>query len=138
MKYIPPEWIGVAIKLTPVTVLDERTFVQGEAMIEATIQDRVRVLCTALGMTPSSSGAHIVKDSADGRWWLLGCVEGDQPLPMTKGAISVRDALDHAEAWLAPEINCAIKHDVLGMNGKSPNRDNDAYAENCKWIKRGP
>jgi hypothetical protein len=38
-------------------------------------------------------------------WWLRGCVEGDQPLPQTAAAHTVREALDMVEAWLAPEID---------------------------------
>lgn len=50
-------------------------------------------------------------DKYDGRWWLVGCPGGDHPLPNTGGCHTVDDALDAAEAWLAPQIDlpeCSI------------------------------
>jgi len=39
------------------------------------------------------------------RWWLVGCVEGDQALGQTGNAATESEALEQAEAWLAPELD---------------------------------
>lgn len=41
----------------------------------------------------------------DRKWWLVGFAGGDQPLPRTYGLATINEALDAAEAWLAPEID---------------------------------
>jgi hypothetical protein len=65
---------------------------------------RIRRLARALGMAPGVMAR--LERGEDGRWWLMGCARGDQPLPRTRGCSTERDALDAAEAWLAPEIDC--------------------------------
>lgn len=55
-------------------------------------------------LTPSSCGFDVIRPSSNGRWWLIGSIEGDQPLPQTSNAHTLPEALDMAEAWLAPEI----------------------------------
>lgn len=52
-------------------------------------------------MTPTRKTHAVV---SNGKWWIVGCEEDDQPLPRTDRYMSLRDALEHAEAWLAPEL----------------------------------
>lgn len=54
-------------------------------------------------MTPSPRPFDL-KGSAREGWWLTGGVEGDVKLPMTRGCAREGEALEAAEAWLAPEI----------------------------------
>ena len=66
------------------------------------IQKRTKRIAKALGMTPTSKTHAVV---SDGKWWIVGCKEDDQPLPRTDRYMSLRDALERSEAWLAPELN---------------------------------
>jgi hypothetical protein len=69
---------------------------------------RLYDLSVALGMTPPPEGAGLdVSKGRDGRWWLTGCEEGDCVLPRSRGCHSMEDALQFAEAWLAPELTKA-------------------------------
>ena len=66
---------------------------------------RLHDLSVALGMTPPPEGAGLdVSKDRVGRWWLTGCAEGDCVLPRSRGSHSMEDALQCAEAWLAPEL----------------------------------
>lgn len=71
-----------------------------------TYHERVLRLASALKLTPTAR-TRVEYCSVGGkrRWWLLGCVEGDQALPQTASARTVPEALEMAEAWLAPEID---------------------------------
>lgn len=78
-------------------------------LIQTTRTDQMSVrmerLGKALGMVPGSTGFDIVQRNLSGvRWWLIGGAFGDRPLPGTRGAETVDEALDCAEAWLAPEM----------------------------------
>lgn len=55
-----------------------------------------------MGMTPTNKTHAIV---SEGKWWIVGCKEGDQPLPRTTRYLALHDALERAEAWLAPELS---------------------------------
>lgn len=44
-------------------------------------------------------------DKYDGRWWVVGAMDGDQPLPCTNGCRTLPEALDAVEAWYAPMID---------------------------------
>ena len=45
------------------------------------------------------------------QWHLLGCKEGDQPLPFTEAARTVQEAIDSIAAWYAPEIDTLLALD---------------------------
>ncbi len=62
---------------------------------------RLRRLAVALRMEP---GFGLAIERAHGKWWLTGCIGGDVALPQTATAHTVPEALEHVEAWLAPEI----------------------------------
>lgn len=76
-------------------------------------QDRLIRLAKALALTPGSQGLRLEQAFIGGvmRWWLVGCVEGDQALPRTARVSTAAAALDAAEAWLAPEIDGAEEED---------------------------
>jgi hypothetical protein len=57
-------------------------------------------------MTPTRKTHAVVND---GQWWIVGCKENDQPLPRTNRYMSLRDAVERAEAWLAPELGAMDK-----------------------------
>ena len=67
--------------------------------------DRLKTLAVALSMTPTPR-LDIGLSWVSGRraWWLLGCKEGDQPLPQTSDCHTAQEAIDAAEGWLMPEI----------------------------------
>ena len=65
---------------------------------------RIHALAIALKMEPTRRTNVELEIRPPYRWWLVGCVDGDQPLPCTAGARTIGDALDAAEAWLAPEL----------------------------------
>ena len=71
----------------------------------ATIQERLHRLARALCMEPVRGKPLSCQRDSEGRWWLCGTVGGDTVLPMTRRAIDVHDALDHAEGWLAPRLD---------------------------------
>lgn len=75
-------------------------------MSPSATQDRIARLARALKMTPTKA-VNIAPSRVTGekRWWLVGCVEGDQPLPRTGDSHTIYEALDAAEAWLAPELD---------------------------------
>jgi hypothetical protein len=60
---------------------------------EAT-QENLRRLARAMCMEPIEGR----------RMWLSGCSKGDVKLPMTKGAVTAREAFECAWGWLAPEL----------------------------------
>ena len=54
----------------------------------------------------------------NGHWWLVSS-DGDLPLPNTRDAVTLPEALDAAEAWFAPQIDlpkCSICHCCHGPN----------------------
>jgi hypothetical protein len=57
------------------------------------------LLANALCLTPLVFVR--LEREASGRWWLLGCVEGDQALPGTQSCQSEQEALLLMEQWLA-------------------------------------
>lgn len=66
---------------------------------------RVQRLAKALGVTLHPQPFVSLYRARDrSRWWLA-AVEGDQPLPMTRDCATAPEALDAAEAWLAPKID---------------------------------
>ena len=77
------------------------------------IHDRIVALATALQLTPTKNMTIRPERGGKRRWWLIGCEEGDQPLPATGGAKDVYEALEDAEGWLAPEIDAELK--VYGL-----------------------
>jgi len=69
-------------------------------MSNARHESRIRRLAGVLCMD-WLPGTRVEK--YDGKWWLVGAAGGDQPLPNTSGCRTLPEALDAAEAWLAPE-----------------------------------
>lgn len=71
---------------------------------------KLRIIAKALKLTPTDK-LHLEKG---GRplstcWWLVGCVEGDQPLPRTSQCHTTKEAIEAAMGWLAPEIDTVIE-----------------------------
>jgi len=75
-------------------------------MNNARHEARIRRIAGVLGMD-WLPGTWV--DKYDGRWWLVGSAGGDQPLPNTGGCATLPEALDAAEAWLAPQIDQRIR-----------------------------
>jgi len=71
-----------------------------------THHERVLRLASVLKLTPTAR-TRVEPCVVGGRrrWWLLGCIEGDQALPQTASAHTLPEALDMAEAWFASEID---------------------------------
>ena len=65
------------------------------------LQERTVRLAKAMGMKPTRKTHAIV---SDGKWWIVGCEDDDRVLPRSGRYMSLREALDMAEAWLAPEL----------------------------------
>lgn len=64
----------------------------------AALEERLRKLAEDLCLTPTNK---IRIEKGLGKWWLVGCVEGDQPLPQVHfGQKNAYDALRRAEEWL--------------------------------------
>lgn len=63
----------------------------------------IKQVVNVLGLTPTESGPYIQRFS-DGRWWLLGCKEGDQPLPIGRACETESEALESVADWLADEL----------------------------------
>jgi hypothetical protein len=61
-----------------------------------------RALCVQLGTGP------LRLERWQGKWWLCGAAGGDCALPQTHGARTEAEALEQAEAWLAPEIDAPL------------------------------
>jgi len=73
-----------------------------------TQRERLERLAQALCLTPTPTLRLEQADHKDGngrRWWLVGCKEGDQALPRTRGVPTAPQALQAAEDWLAVEID---------------------------------
>lgn len=68
------------------------------------LKDRILNLAKVLAVTATEK-ITIEKDLATQIWWLRGCVEGDQPLPGTRGCGTIQEALENVEGWLAPEFD---------------------------------
>jgi len=58
------------------------------------IQIRVNKLASLLCMTPTPRTRLCYEKD---RWWLLGCLEGDQPFPKS---IGIKNSLDSIERWI--------------------------------------
>jgi hypothetical protein len=67
------------------------------------LRERGVRLARALGLTPTER-TRVERDSTTRAWWLLGCVEGGQPLPGARDEATLSAALEAAEAWFAPEL----------------------------------
>ena len=70
-----------------------------------TLKERTDRLARALKLTPTEQTAVVRESGGLRRWWLRGCIEGDQPLPQTAGVPLLSQALANAEGWLAPELS---------------------------------
>lgn len=68
------------------------------------MKNRIIKLAKALSLTPTEN-TWVDKDCRTQIWWLVNCKEGDQPLPGTRGCSNVKEALENAEGWLAPELD---------------------------------
>lgn len=68
-----------------------------------TRKERIERLARALGMTPTER-LDMVYSYRDQKWWLVGCVGGDQPLPRTHKVPRLDQALEAVSGWLAPEL----------------------------------
>jgi hypothetical protein len=68
------------------------------------MKERIQKLARRLGMIPMENiqlvESKATKSGFPHRWWLMGCIGGDQPLPGTENSFSPYDALDAAEQWL--------------------------------------
>jgi hypothetical protein len=65
------------------------------------MNERVKQLAVKLKMTPTDkTRIEYCAVGGERKWWLLGCVEGDQALPGTAGARTVAEAVEGAESWL--------------------------------------
>jgi hypothetical protein len=76
------------------------------------MKNRLKRLAEALCMTPGTNLRLEQADHKDGngkRWWLVGCVEGDQPLSRTRNVPTATQALQIVKDWLAPEIDGIAK-----------------------------
>lgn len=71
-------------------------------MNNAPNEARIRRIAGVLGMD-WLPGTWL--DKYDGRWWLVGSMGGDWPLPNTCGCATLPEALDAVEAWLAPQVD---------------------------------
>lgn len=73
---------------------------EARELLDARLHGLVSVL-----MDGDHSGADLnVRGDSDG-WWIVGCQHGDCLLPRTRGCHTLAEALDAAEAWLAPELD---------------------------------
>lgn len=61
-------------------------------------------------------GADVIKHN--NTWWLVGVAGGDHPLPRTSGCATLLEALDAAEAWLAPELDRGRAGDRCGVGNQ--------------------
>lgn len=66
--------------------------------------ERIRNIATVLGLTPTkrtkiTKNNFSLGDEIYLTWWIVGCKEGDQPLPMTGGAKTKEEALQYVEEW---------------------------------------
>lgn len=68
-------------------------------------KQRLRALAQALCVKPHGHMELWLSGSAREGWWLSGVEGGDVKLPRTRGCVTVWDALEAAEAWLAPELD---------------------------------
>lgn len=63
-------------------------------------EERIRKLALGFGRTP---GHHVAIVTGFGKiptcWWLIGCIEGDFVLPVTK-ATNIDEVIEKSEAWL--------------------------------------
>lgn len=64
------------------------------------LQRRIDRIAWAVHLTPLLGGADLVRAN-DGRWWLISCAEGDQPLPHTQACETSREAVEQMESLLA-------------------------------------
>ncbi len=93
----------------------------GEQIV-ADRESRLRKLAEALCMTPPPTiRLELRRVGGRRKWWLCGCLEGDQALPMTADAKTAEEALEAAEGWLAPELDAA--------NGRSAEQRESATVE---------
>ena len=68
------------------------------------LNTRLKLLAKVLCVTPTSK-VYLEKGWRTNVWWLRECVEGDTPLPATKGCKTIFEALENVEGWLAPEYD---------------------------------
>jgi len=54
----------------------------------------IRLIAKALCLTVTDK-TDFVRDLKSNRWWLIGCKEGDQPLPQTGNCYATHDRLEH-------------------------------------------
>jgi len=82
------------------------------AVFAVDVLTRLHRLARALCMEPTLGIRCERADLKDGngpRWWLLGCQGGDTALPGTSKAHTLPEALEAAEAWLAPELQAYLQ-----------------------------
>jgi thiazole synthase ThiGH ThiG subunit len=67
-------------------------------MLEESTEEIARKIAASLRMN-STMATRLVQGKTE--WWLVGCLEGDQPLPNTEGCKSVSEAVKSFEDWLS-------------------------------------
>lgn len=70
---------------------------------DVTTHERIERLARVLCVRPLPH-LDVVRDPKSHAWWLVGHVGGDTALPGTRGARTLPEALDAAEAWFSPEL----------------------------------
>lgn len=74
---------------------------------DITTKERILRLAKVLKVTPIPEKVGLEKDR--GKWWLVGCAEGDTVLPQTSNLHTINEALNAVEAWLAFEVDSLKK-----------------------------
>lgn len=97
-----------------------------------TMQQRVNNLAKMMQLTPGQMGASLFRASDD-QWWLVGCKEGDQPLPQTKGMKSEGEALSYMETWVCMP-KCRRCGQMLNPDQYAPHAD--VECETCLENRR--
>jgi hypothetical protein len=59
-----------------------------------------KILC----LTPTKD-TGLFRDIVRNRWWIIGCIEGDQILPMTGGCPTIAEAIENFLGWYAVEAD---------------------------------
>lgn len=73
------------------------------------LQDRINRIAKILCLTDPVC-EYDVQKGVEGAWFLCGDRYGDTVLPQSRGAKTIEEALEFAEAWLSPEIFGATGH----------------------------
>ena len=105
--------------------------------MEAELQERYKRIAIALCMKPGKKPLQLERATVgDPVWWLVGCIDGDVPLPETGAATSEEEVVAIVEGWLPQRMFKFARHEDCPDRGRLHTPVPEGYIERSEDAER--